>query len=56
MNLKNQNIVCDIPLLWSEDMEYIVWLQQLMYGKIHGTFIYIYSSTIDIWEIHGMYK
>ena len=34
--------VCNIPLLNSEERKYIVWLQQLMYRKIHDIYIYIY--------------
>ena len=39
---KYKNILCKIPLLWSDERKYKVWLQQFMYGKIHGTYIYIY--------------
>ena len=41
--IKNhKHILCNSPLLQIDERKYIVWLQQLMYGKIHGTYIYIY--------------
>ena len=39
-----------MPLQWSEEIKYIVWLQQFMYSQIHGTHIYIYIYTIDVRE------
>ena len=48
---KHKQIVCNRPLRLIEDREYIVWLQQLMYGKIHSMFIYIcIYYTIDLRE------
>ena len=36
--------LCNIPLIQSEERNYIVWLQQFMYRGINDTYIYIYDS------------
>ena len=37
--------------------KYIVWLQQLVYGKINGTYIYAYIFLQLMYgKIHGTYK
>ena len=40
---KYKHILCNIPLLRSEERKYIVWLQQSMYRKRHiYRYVYIY--------------
>ena len=48
--IKIYKIVCNNPLLQSEERKNVVRLQLLMYGKIHGTHIKIIISTIYLWS------
>ena len=44
---KNTSIVCCNPIIQSEEIKYLVGLQQFMSGLIHSTYISIMNPKID---------